>query len=184
MLGNILKFAEPPNVPGFELDEIDLYLDGGSHHDESIDDRFLEVLGTNEVIFRRYGDEHPVWLFMGYFDKQREGSQVHSPRHCYPGSGWDISEDSEINAPWGGDKIRSLVISDGMSNRLVYYWFQVPEKILSGVLDLKIHLTKNAIIRRSQEVVFVRISTMKDDNPDVAIERLREFAIEIHSGDS
>jgi EpsI family protein len=119
---------------------------------------------------------------MGYFDKQKEGSQVHSPKNCYPGSGWNIFEESKIRSPWGDDMLKSMVVSDGMSNRLVYYWFQTPEKIMCDVLDLKIHLTKNAVMRKTQEVVFVRISTTADDNVGAASERLQEYAVQIHSG--
>ena len=34
-----------------------------------------------------------VWLFIGYFGTQHENSQIHSPKHCYPGAGWNILDE-------------------------------------------------------------------------------------------
>jgi len=113
-----------------------------------------------------------VWMFLGYFDKQKEGSQVHSPIHCYPGSGWSIISEKEIAAAWGGENIRALVVSDGIEERLVHYWYQTPGRVISGVLGLKIQLTRNAVVRKAQEVVFVRLSTPLKNDYAAAQERL------------
>ena len=69
-----------------------------------------------------------------------------------------------VPAPWGGESVRALVVSDGVEERLVHYWYQTPGRVISNVIGLKLQLTKNAIVRKPQQVVFVRLSTpLKND---------------------
>jgi EpsI family protein len=114
---------------------------------------------------------------MLYFDLQKEGSQVHSPKHCYPGSGWNIVEESTAAAPWGQGSVKTLVVSDGSQDRLVHYWFQTQDGSVDNVLDLKLHLTKNAAIRKPQDVVFVRVSTPLGEDRAAAANRLMSFSL-------
>ncbi len=88
--GNYLRFTAPPaasalGLGGYRL--VDAAGGTGVYEVEPIDTGFLDLLGAREVSFRTYreGTGQRVWVFMGYFDRQKEGSQVHSPKHCYPG---------------------------------------------------------------------------------------------------
>ena len=69
--------------------------------------------------------------------------------------------------------------NDG-SQRLVWYWFQRPDGLLNDVFDLKLYLTKNAILRRPQEVVFARVSTLMLSDRNAASERLDNYANDLH----
>ena len=174
---NALRFAEPSHGSTLELSS--LRLDAGGDGDAPafadlpLDARFLEMLRAEEVVFRTYAPETeaPVWVFLGYFDRQKEGSQVHSPRHCYPGSGWSVLGEARVQAPWGGDRIRELTVSDGTQTRIVYYWFQTPQGVIDSVFGLKLQMTRRALARQAQEVVFVRVSTPLEQ--DGAASRLR-----------
>ena len=179
--GNYLRISEAPEAGPLGLDRVRLQLSEVNYREEPLDDNFLQTLKAREVVFRTYesGAGDAVWLFMGYFDKQKEGSQVHSPKHCYPGSGWSIVEEQTVPAPWGEGSIHSLVVSDGFERRLVYYWFQTTDGYLNGVLPLKLYLTKNAVMRKPQDVVFIRISTVIGANRRSAEERLRPYALDV-----
>ena len=142
-----------------------------------MDARFLELLSAESVSFRSFQarDAETVWVFLGYFARQKPGSQVHSPRHCYPGSGWGIESEGHVAAPWGG-RTPSLVVSDGTERRMVMYWYQTPGSIVDGVFELKRHLTARVLSGKAPEVVFARVSTRAGGNPTAAAERLRSFA--------
>jgi EpsI family protein len=148
---------------------------------EPMDARFLDMLSAESVAFRSFQarDAGTVWVFLGYFARQKEGSQVHSPRHCYPGSGWSIQEAGKIDAPWGGQAPR-LVVSDGTEKRLVMYWYQTPGGIVDSVLDLKLHLTGRVLAGQAPEVVFARVSTRLEGDDEAAFERVQGFAGEVH----
>jgi len=132
-----------------------------AYEDEPLDAEFLDVLRAREVLFRTYDPaaDEPVWLFLGYFDRQKEGSQVHSPRHCYPGSGWNIERELETPAPWRDGVLPALVVDNGEERRLVCFWYQTPAGIVDDVFRLKLALTRRALLRRPQDVVFASVST-------------------------
>ena len=180
--GNYLRFSEPIGATALGIASVHLEADAPGQAlpfvNEQIDADFLGVLKAKEVVFRTYtaGAQIPVWMFIGYFDRQKEGSQVHSPIHCYPGSGWSIVSERAVSAQWGGEKIRGLVVSDGFERRLVYYWYQTPGKVIGDVIGLKLQLTKNAILRRAQEVVFVRLSTPLENDYEDAENRLKGYS--------
>jgi EpsI family protein len=185
LAGNYLRISEAPEAGSLGLDGVSLRAPDRQilqdYREEQLDDGFLETLRAREVVFRTYetGAGDAVWLFMGYFDRQKEGSQVHSPKHCYPGSGWNIVDERTVEAPWGDGSVHSLVVSDGFERRLVYYWFQTSGGYMSGVLPLKLYLKKNAVMRKPQDVVFIRISTISDSGRRNAEERLGPYAIAV-----
>jgi EpsI family protein len=149
--------------------------------DETLDPDFLDVLRAREVLFRTYDPdaEEPVWLFLGYFDRQKEGSQVHSPRHCYPGSGWNIEQEIETPAAWREGVLRALVVNNGSERRLVCFWYQTPFGIEDDVFHLKLALTRQALRRRPQDVVFASVSTPLESGLDRAWERAAHVAREL-----
>jgi EpsI family protein len=174
--GNYVKFSVPPaagslGVEGYRLGEAEFRV-------EPIEERFLDLLGAREVSFRTYDadDGDAVWVFLGYFDRQKEGSQVHSPKHCYPGSGWDIVAEADVPSPWGEGRVKRLTVSDGASERLVYYWFQTDDRVLNDVFTLKYHLTRQALLRHPQDVVFARVSTRVVSGTETAEELLKDYS--------
>jgi EpsI family protein len=180
--GNALRASAPHPAPPLGLSSVALEAPAPPVEDGWMERDFLDALGAREVLHRTYGSEGgaPVWMFLGYFDRQKEGSQVHSPRHCYPGSGWNIEAEPDWAAPWGG-KVRSLVVSDGTERRLVCYWFQTDSRVVADVLPLKLELARRAVARAPQDVVFASLSTPILSRPEEAAERLAPLARRVHA---
>ncbi len=143
----------------------------------ALDADFQDVLRARETLFRTYHPDadEPVWVFLGYFDRQREGSQVHSPRHCYPGSGWNIVEERAVDAAWRDGTLPALVVDNGSEQRLVCFWYQMPFAIESDVLRLKLVLTRESLLGRPQEVVFASVSVPITND----LERAESRAVEV-----
>jgi EpsI family protein len=97
---------------------------------------------------------------------------VHSPRHCYPGSGWAIEQEIEMDASWREGSVHALVVNDGVVRRLVCYWYQTPAGITPDALHLKLALTRQALLRRPQDVVFGNVSTAIEPDLAGAFERV------------
>ena len=182
LAGNALRATEPQRPTALGLAGIGAHGDSSACVDETLDPEFLAALRARETLYRTCGpdSEAPVWVFLGYFDRQKEGSQVHSPRHCYPGSGWNIEAEPRWPAPWGGGEVHSLVVDDGVERRLVLYWYQLETRTESDVLPLKIELTRRAILRGSQDVVFASLSTPTGPALAEAMGRLAPYARDIH----
>ncbi len=84
-------------------------------------------------------------------------------------------------APWDDGRIKRLIVSDGTEERLVYYWFQTSSRILNDVFSLKYYLTRQAVLRHPQDLVFVRISIGTGDGVEAAEATVREYARRVES---
>jgi len=172
-----IRATESPERGPLGLAAVKIALPDSAFRDEPLDADFQDALRAREVIYRRYAGEteSPVWVFLAYFDQQREGSQVHSPRHCYPGSGWSIERELDVPAPWRDGPMRGLVVSNGTVKRLICYWYQTPSAVIGDVFHLKLALTRRAVVRRSQDVVYGTVSTPVAADVDAAFEHLAPY---------
>ncbi len=154
------ELAEPPR-PDLALIPASV----GEFHsiDEYVEPESLRLLGADATLARSY--ERPegakIELFIGYFAAQQENSQIHSPKHCYPGSGWDIISEGSARIRLGERAIpvKQLVISDGRRERLVIYWFNMHGRIIPNEFALKYNQMKSALLSRPQAAAFIRFSS-------------------------
>jgi len=125
----------------------------------------LDVLGADTTLARTYYGENKrtIELFIGFYRTQQKNSQIHSPRHCYPGSGWDIIREGKTRlSPDEGETLpaRSLLISDGNVKRLVIYWFYAGGRSITGEFSLKWQQMKASLLGRPQAAAFIRFSVI------------------------
>jgi EpsI family protein len=157
-----LRTMPRPEPPG--LDSIPRSVAGFTARDEYISPESLRLLGADMTLTRSYvdgsGDE--IDLFIGYFADQQENSQIHSPKHCYPGAGWDIISDVSISLDIGGSATaaRKLLISDGRSKQIVIYWFEMRGRAIPDEFALKWRQMTDALMARPQAASFIRFSAI------------------------
>lgn len=145
--------------------------------EDQIDARTLDVLQASQTLNRQYFQgEDKYWLFVGYFAQQRFGSQIHSPRHCYPGSGWNIL-DSKRSRRLGGPT-GELLIQKDKEQRVVLYQYLTRGGNTTSEYRLKFELIRNSLLGRPLDAAFVRFSTPlgKQESEAEALERLGRFA--------
>jgi EpsI family protein len=126
-----------------------------------LSDFTLDVLKATTTASRDYRDTsgQVVSLFIGYFEDQKYGSQIHSPRHCLPGGGWGILESHEHEFEFAGDRIRAnrVVIGNEKSRQIVYYWFRTRSGVLSNEYALKFDLVLNSLRFRPTDAALIRV---------------------------
>jgi hypothetical protein len=71
--------------------------------------------------------------------------------------------------------MHALIVSDGSVKRLVCYWYQTPDGIVSDVLRLKLVLMKQAVLRRPQDVVYGNVSTRIDTDRAAAYQHIAPY---------
>ena len=94
-----------------------------------------------------------VNLYLGYHARQMraggtgrgdaEGA-IHPPKHCLPGSGWDIVEAGEVEIeaeglPGGRAAVNRFIIARGNDRQVVYYWYHSRGRVVARptrLLDL------------------------------------------------
>jgi len=174
-----IRATEPGNTGPLELVSAALAPPGTPYEDVALDANFLEALRPREALFRTYepDSDDPVWVFLSYFDRQKEGSQVHSPRHCYPGSGWSIEREFERPVGWRTAALHGIVVSNGVEKRVVCYWYQTPDGIVADALPLKFALVRQAVKHGTQDVVFANVSTPITEDEEAAFARVLPYAL-------
>ena len=149
--------------------------------DEPLNKKTLAVLGADQTAYRQYrrADGRPIWLFLGYFGSQQERSQIHSPKHCYPGGGWTIYDESAVEVTIDSQQVKAkrLLMHDGSRRQVVLYWFFTNSGIITNEYMLKWDQMKHALLRQSHRATFVRFSAPigPDESADVVDMELTAF---------
>jgi EpsI family protein len=106
----------------------------------------LANLGVTDYLiceYRRPDYAASVGVYVGYHQSQVRhegggsgGGQIHPPKHCLPGSGWDIIASEKVRLempglPAGGGEVNRLVIAKGEARQLVYYWYQERGRVIA-----------------------------------------------------
>jgi len=148
----------------------------------------LEELDYPDYIqadFRQSADGMPVNLYVAYYDSQRAGSSIHSPRSCIPGGGWVMSDLTQVNIGeklgFSGLEVNRLVITKGEYSQLVYYWFAQRGRVLTNEYLAKWYLFLDGLSMQRSDGALVRLITAVPPGTDIAeadarLQRfLREF---------
>jgi EpsI family protein len=152
--------VEPDSMADFE--RIPLQKDQWQGMQILFSEATYEVLNATETTMRTYssgGDLVPV-LFIGYFEDQKYGSQIHSPRHCLPGSGWGILSHRQEKIEVNGRilPINYVIIGAKESRQLMYYWFETRSGTITGEFALKFNLFLNALFMKPTDAAFIRLT--------------------------
>lgn len=127
------------------------------------DDKSLHILKLNDYTNLRFvGPQgQSLWLYIGYWSSQRKGAQIHSPKNCLPGSGWEPVEDSKITVPLGPPyspiTINSYLLQRDRERQLVLYWYQSRGTVSAAELSAKIQMVKNSLLYGRSDGAIVRV---------------------------
>ena len=150
-----------------DLSRIPAQIDGWMSEDFTMTESSAAVLGADEYLNRRYENTRgaQVWVFMAYFREQQVGSQIHSPRNCVPGSGWEVRSLSrqDILMGRGDQSAQQMMIERNGQRQEMLYWFRTRGGTMTGEYALKWDLLRNSLLGRPTNAVFVRFSAVEAD---------------------
>jgi EpsI family protein len=128
--------------------------------DEEFDARTISKLAPTSYLASRYqrGDEQ-LDVLIAFYAQQRAGESMHSPKHCLPGSGWEIWKQDVARVPIKGDSVRinKYSIQNGMNRRLVYYWYQSRNRVIASEYLGKVLLVRDALFDGRTAASIVRV---------------------------
>lgn len=146
------------------LDEFPMTLGAWSGHRDSLEGVYLDALKLDDYLMANYqdGTGPPVNLYMSYYNSQRKGEAVHSPRSCMPGGGWqlrDFDQRTLNNVQINGRPLRinRTLIELGNERELVYYWFQQRGRVITNEFVVKWFLFWDALTRHRTDGALVRL---------------------------
>ncbi len=152
--------------------------------EEHFDEKIYDVLGVDDSFLSNYhtSDGRQVHLYIGFYQSQREGDLIHSPKHCMPGAGWNIIGTSieELIVPnHNPEKIKmiKLLLEKGAQRQVVLYWFQSRGRFIASEYMQKIYLVIDSIMKHRTDGSFVRlIAPVVADNEEKSVKDLKGFA--------
>jgi EpsI family protein len=126
-----------------------------------------KVLGADVTLQRVYqnSSRQQVEVFLAYFSRQAVNSQIHSPKHCLPGSGWTIvsTEPARLDLPGGPQPATRMIIEREGASEEMLYWFRTRSGSVTGEYALKLDLMRNSLARQPTDAVFVRYVARDQD---------------------
>jgi len=162
-----------------------LVLGDWSGRDGRLETDVLDVLKVTDYLvtnYRRPDDGMPVELYVAYYDSQRRGASIHSPRACLPGGGWQIESLEQrdiagLRADGSALPVNRVIIGQGGNQALVYYWFMQRGRYLTSEYLVKFYNFWDALTMNRTDGALVRVMTPVADPLDIAAAdaRLAEF---------
>ena len=149
----------PADIEGFPTQVGSFTMTGSSEFSEEV----VQELGVDNYINRNYRDNdgYKLSLYLGYYEEQREGSMIHSPKHCMPGSGWNPVESSVVSISVSGSnqsyKVNRILFQKGMDKIIMHYWYQGRNRIVANEYFDRFFIIVDSIFRHRSEGSLVRV---------------------------
>jgi EpsI family protein len=162
---------------------------------EFMDAATLDNLGASDYLICQFHRDEPpaeVGVYFGYHESQirEEGggsgkNAIHPPKHCMPGSGWDIIDHSVVDLDIDGlperpAQVNRMVIAKGELRQLVYYWYQTQGRVIADDWQKIAYLSWDRARSSRTDGALVRFTTpilRKDE--DAADRTIHQLASEI-----
>jgi EpsI family protein len=163
-------------------------IDGRQGRDVRVDPRYVDALKADDMLTRSYTATGlpTVWLYVAYFESQRQGQTIHSPKNCLPGSGWTQKESRRETIDVGDGQqvnLNRFVVEKGFDHQLVLYWYQSHGRMVASEYVAKMDMVADAIKLNRTDGALVRVSLPIEDS-DVggteAERTAREFVGQIY----
>jgi exosortase D (VPLPA-CTERM-specific) len=154
-------------------------------HREALEAIYLDQLLLDDYYLGDFtrANEPPINFYVAWYDSQRAGRSVHSPRGCLPGGGWQIQDFSQRSLPGihSGNqvlRVNRALIQLGAQQQLVYYWFQQRGRVITNEYAAKWYLFWDALTRNRTDGALVRlvVALPPGRSPSAADQQLTEFA--------
>lgn len=133
--------------------------------------QYIDVLQFDDYFMANYSSDtnNSINLYIAYYESQRKGASIHSPRSCIPGGGWQIVSHqastvsmSDVNTP-----VNKLVIQKGSHKQLVYYWFDQRGRKLTNEYIVKWYLFWDALTMNRTDGALVRVTSYVKPGQDM-----------------
>jgi exosortase D (VPLPA-CTERM-specific) len=140
-----------------------------------LDRIYVDALNVDDYLLANFNNKvgDSVQLYAAYYESQRKGASVHSPKSCLPGGGWIIQEFSQrsMEGVRLGDRplrVNRSLIQLGADRQLVYYWFQQRGRVMTNEYLVKWYLFWDALTKNRTDGALVRLTTSVPAGSDPA----------------
>ncbi len=181
-MSTFLSRPRPATSTSTKLSAIPLELAGGewSGSDYTMSDRVYEILGTRDVLSRRYvGSEGEVNLVVVLAEQIRR--RTHPPEQCVTGDGSIIRSTDQLTVELDGSPLRSLrvnqLVLEGRNGQtLMWYFYKSGDRLTTSYWRHQAGIALRALTDPNAADALVRLDAPVTANDfDAAEDRLRGF---------
>lgn len=131
--------------------------------DVPMDKETWEVLKPTDYLTRIYytPGEGEVGLYIAYFQTQRGGATIHSPKNCLPAAGWNptVNTIQTLDLPDGRKvPVNKYIVRKGLDEQVVLYWYQSHGRVIANEYLGKFYLAVDALRLNRTDAALVRIT--------------------------
>ena len=142
----------------------------------------LDATDYINATYARPGEAATVNVFSAWYDKQTEGSGIHSPEVCLPVGGWEVFsiDPTPVSFPdtvYGDFELNRAVIQQGLSKQLVYYWFEQRGRRMTNDYAAKVTVVYDSLMLGRTDGAIVRFVTpiLEGEDEATADARMQGF---------
>ncbi|MBU1276855.1 MAG: EpsI family protein [Proteobacteria bacterium] len=171
-----------PQTLAKPLDQLPLALGSwrATGPDQPLDKSTLEALRPSDYLLRNYINPQGsvCAVFLAFFALQQEGQIIHSPRHCLPGNGWQISKRTlvEVKGPGGPWWVNHLILERNLDKLSVLYWYQGRGRLQADEYRDRIRLALDGILHNRSDGSLVRLTMKTPRGVQQALAQQNELA--------
>ena len=130
----------------------------------------LAALDLHDYLNRVYfgPDQQVVGPYIAYYPKQTFGDDIHSPKNCLPGSGWEPLQSGSMRLEGvrpgdpGPMTVNSYLVARGNQRELILYWYQQQGRSIRSEYWSKFYQVWDGLTRRRSDAALVRVAIPLD----------------------
>lgn len=124
------------------------------------------VAGMDQYVMRYFApataaasSAYSYSVYVGYYETQRQGNTIHSPKNCLPGAGWEAlqSTTTPIVTENGTVRVNQYLLKRKGQEAVVLYWYQGRGRIASNEYSVKWQLLRDAALHGRSDEALVRV---------------------------
>ena len=175
--------ATPPALPLAQFPkQVDVF---SEVQEVPFDKESLEILKASDYLNRVYYSPGlgEVGLYIAYFESQRTGTTIHSPKNCLPGSGWTpaVARITTLALADGRKvPVNMYIIRKGLEEMVVLYWYQSHGRVVASEYAGKFYMVYDALRLNRTDAALIRVtSPVLNGDEDAAKKRAFGFAQQV-----
>lgn len=162
------------------LDGFPRHIGGWSGETYRFSQTVYDNLGVDDSVLINYKNdkEDTISMYVGYYEDQKQGEIIHSPKNCMLGSGWQPIDISETDISLNSRKIpvTKMILEKKFQKMVVLYWYQSGNRAIANEYIQRLYFILDSFRYNRTNAAFIRFtSPVLSDNYDNAVQVLEGF---------
>ena len=162
----LLDARAEPELARKEFKSFPLYHKKWIGRESALEENILGELKLTDYIMADYRSTQggmPINFYVAYYQSQRQGAAIHSPRTCIPGGGWEFRGLDQMTIPnvnhMSGAplEVNRVVIRKDSAAQLVYYWFEQRGRNVTNEYEAKWYIFQDSLRENRTDGALVRV---------------------------